>query len=94
MRNFNSAHRYRVDATIYNQSGYNDPLLAIFVAGQTLKGPVSIPRQQWYVLDAEFVGSMGGAEVVLYNYQARGGGSGAEGGNDFIVNSVRITRLT
>ncbi|WP_416363147.1 hypothetical protein [Pseudomonas sp. NFX183] len=94
VRNFNSAHRYRVDATIYNQSGYNDPLLAIFVAGQTLKGPVSIPRQQWYVLDAEFVGSMGGAEVVLYNYQAKGGGSGAEGGNDFIVNSVRITRLT
>jgi len=43
---------------------------------------------------AEFVGSMGGAEVVLYNYQAKGGGSGAEGGNDFIVNSVRITRLT
>ncbi|MBK3508975.1 hypothetical protein [Pseudomonas sp. MF6747] len=94
VRNFNSAHRYRVDATIYNQSGYNDPLLAIYVAGQTLKGPVSIPRQQWYVLDAEFVGNMGGAEVVLYNYQAKGGGSGAEGGNDFIVNSLRITRLT
>jgi len=91
--NLNAVHIYQVSFTIFNYSpsgGWNlDPSLAIHVGGRLISGVVSPPKNTWYTLAANVkVPANGVTAVTLHNYQNSGLG------NDFIVNSASIIRLT
>lgn len=91
--NFNVGHRYQASFYIFNFSpsgGINvDPALAIRVGGVQVSGTLQPPKNTWYMFTADFSVSTSGAKVIsLYNYQNSGWG------NDFIIHSAYISRLT
>lgn len=91
--NFNVGHRYRASFYVFNFSpsgGINvDPVLAIMVGGVQYSSSVAPPKNTWYTLSVDFAVSTNGAKAVaLQNHQNSGWG------NDFIVHSANISRLT
>ena len=91
--NFNVGHRYRASFYVFNFSpsgGINvDPVLAIMVGGVQYSSSVAPPKNTWYTLSVDFAVSTNGTKAVaLQNHQNSGWG------NDFIVHSAYISRLT
>ncbi|MEW5753949.1 hypothetical protein [Pseudomonas lactis] len=93
--NFNPAHSYNIEYTVMNSSPHPEnvaPILALFVGGREVIPRFTVPRGGFHSRSTGAIWMSGPAQVVLHNYQDLGGGSGAQGGNDFSIYMIYVAR--
>lgn len=94
---FTKNQQYRFTLDVLNYSPHSDnvaPILEVFAPNMTIIPRYTVPRDaKWKTLANTFSFNESGEYTIrIHNHQERGSGSGTEGGNDFQLDNIIVTR--